>query len=327
MATSLQQGAVFKDPDGHLDGVVMFFEGEIKDSKGIAAGKRLFALYTSRDSKDVRLMNPAFIWDLVDGDQSSAIQHYTTEILDGLKIAAMSRLIPMLEEYRTELSKERERQASIKEKYGVKSLEYLIVKLDGELIRLYERREKGENVDLVIRNKEEQKKNYEHSLKELTLNILQARMLTMSMPRFVGSICIVPEARVNPAMRSDEEIEKIGMEVAMQYERDHNRVPEDVAAQSLGFDIRSTDVNGSNRYIEVKARAAEAAVALTQNEWFKAKRFANEHFLYVVMNAATSPALFTIQNPAGRLQPEEKVELIRYIISVSDIHAKGIAAS
>ena len=151
-------------------------------------------------------------------------------------------------------------------------------------------------------------------------------MLTMSMPGFVGSICIVPEARVNPAMRSDEEIEKIGMGVAMQYERDHNRVPEDIAAQNLGFDIRSTDVNGSNRYIEVKARAAEGAIALTQNEWFKAKRFANEYFLYVVMNAATKPVLHIVQNPAEKLQPEEKVELVRYIISVNEIQRKSTKA-
>jgi len=301
----------------------MFFEGEIKDSKGIAAGKRLFALYTSRDSKDVRLMNPAFIWDLLEGNQSSAIQHFTPELLEGLKKTGMAKLFPELEEYRSELSKERERQASIKEKYGVKSLEYLIVKLDGELIRLYERRERGENVDLVIRNKEEQKKNYEHSLKELKLNILQARMLTMSMPRFVGSICIIAEARVNLAMRSDEEIERIGMELAMQYERDHNRVPEDVGSQNLGFDVRSTDDNGNNRYIEVKARAAEGAIALTQNEWFKAKRFANEYFLYVVMNAATNPKLYVVQNPAEKLQPEEKLELVRYIISVKEIQSKS----
>lgn len=323
MATSLQQGAVFKDPDGQLDGVAMFFEGEINDSTGIPAGKRLFALYTTRDSGEARLMNPAFIWDLVEADGSSLSQKFTIDNIEALKNSAMSTLIPVLEEYRKELSSERERQASIKEKYGVKSLDYLIVKLDGDLIQLYDRKEKGENVDLVIRNKEEQKKNYEHSLIELKKNIQQSKTLTLSMPTFIGSICIVPERTVNPAMHSDEQIEKIGMDMAMQHESENGRTPEDVSAQNLGFDIRSTDSSSNIRYIEVKARAVTGPVALTQNEWFKAKRFLNDYFLYVVMNVAVKPTLLIIQNPAEQLQPEEKVELVRYIISVEEIQKKS----
>ena len=53
---------------------------------------------------------------------------------------------------------DRKREAGIKEKYGIKSLEHLIIKLDGSLITLEERKLKGENVDLAIRNKENQKK-------------------------------------------------------------------------------------------------------------------------------------------------------------------------
>ena len=44
LSTSLQQGAVFVDPEGKLDGVLLFYEGEIKDGKGNVAGKRLFVL-------------------------------------------------------------------------------------------------------------------------------------------------------------------------------------------------------------------------------------------------------------------------------------------
>ncbi len=52
---------------------------------------------------------------------------------------------------------ERTRQSAVKEKYGNKPFEHLIVKLDGELIDLYGRRDRGENVDLAIRMKEERK--------------------------------------------------------------------------------------------------------------------------------------------------------------------------
>jgi superfamily II DNA or RNA helicase len=319
MSASLKQGAVFEDPDGHLDGIVMFYEGEIRDGKGNVAGKRLFAFYPDGASTEVKPMNPAFIWDLVEGKTTDekAID------LEALKGRVLVKLLPTQEDYKNELAKERARQSAIKEKYGVKSLEHLIVKLDGDLIKFYERREQGENVDLVIRNKEEQKKRYEMALAELKQTLGQEKILTMSTPAFVGAIRVVPAPKIDPAMTSDAEIEKIGMEAAMRYEAEQGRVPEDVSAENLGFDIRSTDSSGNKRYIEVKARAGMGAVALTQNEWFKAKRFASDYFLYVVMNAATEPELIIIQNPAVNLQPEEKVELVRYVVSVDEIQSKG----
>src|SRR3989304_3645330 len=90
--------------------------------------------------------------------------------------------------YYQDLLKEHQRQAAIKEKYGLKSLEGLVLKLDGDLIRLYDRRERGENVDLVIRNKEEQKAGYENALQTLQRNLARERNLTLSMPRFLGAV-------------------------------------------------------------------------------------------------------------------------------------------
>jgi hypothetical protein len=89
-------------------------------------------------------------------------------------------------------------------------------------------------------------------------------------------------------MRSDAEIEAIGMQVAMQYEREHGRNPEDVSAENLGYDIRSTSPAGEVRYIEVKARATTGAIVLTPNEWLMAQRLGNEYWLYIVENAASS---------------------------------------
>jgi hypothetical protein len=113
------------------------------------------------------------------------------------------------------------------------------------------------------------------------------------------------------------------MEIAMKYERDNGRLPEDVSSQNLGFDIRSTDRNGAVRYIEVKARAQSGDIALTQNEWFKAHRFKDDYYLYVVFNASQSPRLFIIQNPAERVHPDERVEIVRYIVGVDEIKNKG----
>jgi hypothetical protein len=199
-------------------------------------------------------------------------------------------------------------------------LEYLILKLDGDLIGLYSRRDMGENVERFIKPKEDQKAGYEHALRELRTGLQQERSLSIGSPRFIGIVRVVPD--MDAIMVSDLDIEMIGMEATMQYERQQGWRPEDVSKENLGFDVRSTSPDGHKRYIEVKARAEVGPVALTQNEWFKAKRFQDEFYLYAVLNASKAPTLYRVQNPAALLKPEEQVE-VRYMVSVNEIQSKG----
>ena len=321
LSPELQKGAVFVDPEGKLDGYIMFYEGEVKDGTGSVAGKSLFAYYYDARTGEAKSISPTVIWDLTEGDA----KHEQKLDLDPLKSKVLPRIISGLNDYMHKLQDDRNKQAKIKEKYGLKSLDKLVVDMDGELIRLYGRRERGENVDLAIRNKEEQKRKYERSKEELEDVISKERNLTMSMPVFVGIVRARPSLKVGEAMQRDEEIERIGMEVVMRYERDVGRNPEDVSKENLGFDIRSKDKNGDVRYIEVKARATIGAVALTQNEWFKAQRLADDYYLYVVWNAGKEHKAepIVIQNPAANLNIEEKVEVVRYIITASEIEHKG----
>lgn len=110
----------------------------------------------------------------------------------------------------------------------------------------------------------------------------------------------------------------------MKYEVENGRTPEDVSSQNLGFDIRSIGKDGMTRYIEVKARAESGDIALTQNEWFKAHRFKEDYYLYVVFNAVSKQELYIVQNPAQNLKAEEKIEMVRYIIGHDDIKEKGV---
>ena len=50
LSDCLKQGAFFEDPDGKLDGVVLFYEGEIHDGLGQVVGARLFAFYVPSDT-------------------------------------------------------------------------------------------------------------------------------------------------------------------------------------------------------------------------------------------------------------------------------------
>ncbi len=330
-STNLQRGAVFKDPTGRYDGILWFFEGEVKDGKGDVAGKRLMAIYQELENKEQSMyeVNPAILWDFVPVDDVVAENHgsgINEQNNDARPIPdkekAQEYAIGSVEKYKREMVEERERQAEIKRKYGIKSLEFLIGELDAELADLYVRQAEGEKVELAIRNKEERKRQYEESLKMLQKGIEQEVSLTISMPKFLGAVLVKPEFRY---MVSDEEVERTGMEIAMEYERTMGRVPEDVSRDNLGFDIRSKG-REEIRYIEVKARKGEGLVALTCNEWFKAKRFKEQYWLYVVADAVTNPTLYIINNPADTLNVEEQIEAVRFLVPVGEWKGKGVKA-
>ncbi|GIV64048.1 MAG: helicase [Bellilinea sp.] len=317
----LQQGATFIDPDGRMNGTILFYEGQITDGMGQIAGKRLFSLFIPQDGDSPQALDPAIIWDLQPAD--SSIKSDTLEIAP-LKDRAMAWLIPQLEAYQQELSKERLRENQIKQKYGVESLRYLILDLDNDLIHLKERALMGEDVALAVFNKEQLRNSYQQALKDLQETLKRELQLTLNTPNFLAAVRVLPlltlEGSVPQDMENDPGIEQKGMEWALRYEREHGRQPQDVATENLGYDIRSVDpASGSVRYIEVKARAKVGQVALTKNEWFTAHRLGQDYYLYVVMNAASEHAdLYVVQNPAACLQPEEHHE-VRYLISAESI--------
>ena len=305
----LKIGAVFEDPDGRLNGYIFFYEGEVKDGKGETAGKNIIALYDS--GKEIKSVNPALLWDLV----PKKLDEPLSISFDKEKLEEQAYLV--IKNYKEELLRERKRQAEIKAKYGLKSLDYLINELDFELVELYSRLEKGEKVELVIKNKEERKKHYENAKESLKRDIERETNLVVSSPKFLGAVFVKSAEEV-----STEEIEKIGMEIAMEYEKFCGRNPEDVSKENLGYDIRSKG-KGEIRYIEVKARADTGDILLTPNEWFKARRFKNDYWLYIVENTAKNPSLYIIQNPWDNLKVSEKVEVIRFVVDMNEWKSKG----
>jgi superfamily II DNA/RNA helicase len=316
---NLKRGAVFVDPEGKMNGYILFYEGEIKDgtSEPNTVGKRFFAIY--KDQHGSNPIPPSVLWDL---SKSEGIE----EIIDLSEIETeiITQVISQMEGYKKEKMEERDREAKIKQKYGIKSLEDLILRLDRDVIKLIEREENGENVRLLLGNKKRDLKKYIASLEELKDQIERERTLTMGMPKFVGIIRVKAAKIVPEPMRSSAEIEKIGMEESFKYEKMNGRYPEDVSAENIGFDIRSIDPNGPIRYIEVKARAKVGDIALTQNEQFKASRLGDNYYLYVVYDAATNPNLLIIKNPAENLEMEKRPEVVRYYIKSKHINEKGV---
>lgn len=308
-AQSAADGATFIDPEGRKGGIIWFLETEIRDGNTEVAGKRLFAVYQDL-SNTLAFINPAVLWDL----KPEAMPSEHSEIPLN-KDAVVSFVIGEgLENYKKELLERRQRDADIKQKYGIRSLESMILDSDGKISEYETRRMKGENIpEVTIQNEVRKKEDLERKKQRLQREIEAEVHLYPTDPGILGAVRVVP-GKPQGDMVSDKEIEELGMNIAMEYESSHGRTPENVSTRNLGYDIRSQDDTENYRYMEVKARAKEGAVALTPNEWLMAHRLKDEYWLYVVVNAASNPELYVIQNPALHLKPEEAMSIVRYIV-------------
>ena len=310
-------GACFEDPDGRFNGVIVFYEGEIRDGADTVAGKRLFAFYVPQNSAAVEPVNPALLWDFQEADPIS--EPRSIQELEE-KVGAQVRL--HLDEYKQELTNERQRQVDIKKRYGIASLERLILNLDSELLGLAVKSNNGEDVKRLIQKKTEQKDRYEDEKKKLEETCQREVTLARKSPTFAGAIRVRPVTETDQAdtpLPNRLEIEQIGMEYATRHEEESGCTVEDVSAENLGFDLRSKTSDGKVRCIEVKARSDRAPVVLTSNEWFRAKQLKDDYFLYIVLNAATQPQLYIIQDPANQIDGIRQVTEVRYQVPLSEI--------
>ncbi len=313
-----RDGAVFIDPEGKIDGLIWFLDAEIRDGKNEIAGKKLFAVYQNMESK-LSFINPAIIWDLKPEIKKLEFSPQEIALNDSILTFTVTE---GLENYKKELLQNRLKVAEIKKKYGIRSLDSNISISVTKLTDYETKKIRGENIPEVnIQNETRKKQDLIQKKEKLEKEIEAETHLYFTEPRIVGVIRVVPQ-KLEPQIASDEEIEKIGMDIAMEFERNNGRIPEDVSSQNLGYDIRSYDNQVNYRYIEVKARSQEGVLVLTPNEWLMAQRLKDEYWIYVVINAGSKPKLFLIQNPAEKLESKKEINIVRYIISDWKINAK-----
>lgn len=316
----LREGAVFEDPAGRLSGLIWLLEGEVRDGTGEVAGKRLSAVYHDNNGA-IRGISPAVFWDLRPARRD--VPNFIRDLVDKQDEVIASVLTGALAGYREELLESRRKDAAIKEKYGIRSLEALILESEEKLADYETRRAKGESIpEPTILNERRRREELEERKRRLLAGIRAETSLVLSPPSVLGVAAVLAPEEVPDLLKEDAEVERIGMEVSMNYEKAQGRSPEDVSAANTGYDIRSISPDGSVRYIEVKARAGVGKVVLTPNEWITAQKLGESYWLYVVVNAATSPELYLIQNPAASLKPDEEVEIVRYVVRDWQAHAR-----
>jgi hypothetical protein len=132
---------------------------------------------------------------------------------------------------------------------------------------------------------------YEQRRSEL-LDIVKFQRLAVAL--------VIPDTSPEAKDAYDKNIEAIAVRIAMNYEVDKHRARVfDVSSPHLarGYDLESHRMNGEKIVIEVKGRAGRGAVHLTDNEWPTAANVRDKYWLYVVVDCATEPRLYRVQDP------------------------------
>ena len=271
----------------------------------------MFSTYSSQRG-EIRSISPAVLWDLKPSKKEVDVKSRDLLTLRPKVLSAVIR--GEFEEYRKMLLKEREREISIKKEYAVSALEERIEQLDLKMLEYLERG--GNEKDAAYRKWTIDMDKLKKRKADLLAKMDKEGSLALSPPRIIGVAAVIPSTMDGEVPSA--EIEEIGMQVAMEYEREHGRNPVDVSDDKRGYDIRSEGIE-EIRYIEVKAKAEEGNLILTPNEWMTAKQLRDKYWLYIVTNAAKEPVLQPpIQDPASKLKPSNEIKIVRYVIGLDE---------
>ena len=164
--------------------------------------------------------------------------------------------------------------------------------------------------------------------KEKRMSELDQRMqLNRKSPKVIGSAYVVPLSQVeynsHYGMSRDDEVEQIAMDIAMKYEKEEGWLCEDVSSKNLGFDLKSVDPELIKRYIEVKGRAAEGPVMISENEMNRLKQLGKTAWLYIVSNCKSNPTLHRVNDPGNNLNYKELSKGIQYLVSLKEWKSKS----
>ena len=230
-------------------------------------------------------------------------------------------------EYLAEVTNEQERQVEIMEQALQNSIDDSLSSLQQRLERQHEDEAKGKDMRIAIRTTNEQIDALTAGLRQRREDLKRRRVTSVETPRVVGVAAVIP----GPVPRVAEQgqrggdntaVETAAMQVAMEYERGHGRVPVDVSKTGVGYDVRSEGSDSEVRYIEVKGHASTGDVTLYYTEWQMAHRMGEEFFIYDVDHALTNPQLRIVQDPVGKgIEPVERV--VEYFIDSGQLQAVG----
>lgn len=212
--------------------------------------------------------------------------------------------------------------------------------LEAELLQSRAKlREKADSGDTAAKRALEGVKRKQRDLaaqRDRALAILrrEPELVDVGEVAFLAHALVLPSGDPADRERHDQEIERIGMQVARVHEESLGAKVVDVSTPELarlagfekppGFDLLSHRPSDEKRCMEVKGRRAVGEIELTENEWAKAANLRQDYWLYVVYDCATShPRLLRVQDPFARLLARAKGGVVIGEASVFEAAEEG----
>ncbi len=130
---------------------------------------------------------------------------------------------------------------------------------------------------------------------------------------------VIPDPSPVAQETYDKNIEAMAMRIARNFEVDRYKARVfDVSSPHLarGYDLESHRPNGEKVVIEVKGRGGRGPVQLTENEWPTAINVRDRYWLYVIVDCATNPKLYRVQDPAFKLAVKSRQS---FTINIGDV--------
>jgi hypothetical protein len=167
--------------------------------------------------------------------------------------------------------------------------------------------------------KKEQAQLEEEKAKTLVFEQRRPEQLEISRMERIAVALVVPDPSPETLETYDKNIEDMAIRIARNFEVDRYKARVyDVSSPHLarGYDLESHRGNGEKVAIEVKGRAGRGPVHLTENEWPTAVNVRDKYWLYVVVDCATNPTLYRVQDPAFKLAVKSRKS---FTVNIGDI--------
>jgi len=278
-------------------------------------GKEIYAepVLVRITEKETAALDPLAIWEM-GGDAGDAPQtvdraHYQKLFNDAVTNPelALHEYLPPLETFvRNKNEKDLEREFN-----------FIYSEFNWKIKNQQNKKEKyleaGQNylIETVETRIQTLKKEY----REILQNNNRAKNISWKLCGPVNLALLVPPEKHAPEPLSEEErirVEKLkkeielkGMDIVMEWERNHGREPQDVSKETVrGYDILSKSKN-ELRHIEVKSFSTTNPIQISSNEWRVASQLREDYYLYVIENISSDPdpTPVPIPDPYTKLAP------------------------
>ena len=331
VSDDLIRGGVFYDLQRSKPANLDVFAASIKDGRGHTLHRRLFVVETDA-SGQMQLRQPTVFMEITpaSGDEHAASPD--ASVVPDRSLVERHLYEEALQPWLAESAAQREHESQTVKEHVELSLNELIHRQQLQLSDFLSRQIEGQTVaglDGIISQASQHLDELTNRLDGRLSEIEMERHCTIADVSLIGRALVLPHPeRDKPTFRPmvrDDEIERIAVRVATEFEEARGCVVESVESENRGFDLISRKPHPEDpqtsvdvRFIEVKGRAEVGDVFLSTNEYRAAERLAADYWLYAVFNCGSEPQLNTFRNPA-QLDWKPIVKVEHYVAKAADI--------